>query len=268
MNLANLDTYSLAEHGDGREREWWPLLENSFPNYQVFWQRYVVPLTHRIDASIPAFDRRWYRMRAGIPPRFQALAITHYSVFYFAARALARLNEPGKLFPEDVVFLLETCGENALHFFDAVTALLSDFGLDGPKERQYPNSFPDVFKNIHAYRCVILHNPVIGRAERKGSQYLPLIEHLEEYKFSWSAVEQLKDDQLVPARKLFCEYAADTVEYLNNKWEELIETFDKVRTRDKFLCLLLPSGLTEIPPAPHLTIDVTAPNAASGTDYR
>src|SRR5271157_2423115 len=108
MNLGNLDTYSIAEHGDRREQEWWPLLEKSFPNYQVFWRRYVVPVTNRIDSSITPFGRPWYRVRPDIKPRFETLAVTHYSVFYFVARALEKLNEPDRLYPEDAVFLLET----------------------------------------------------------------------------------------------------------------------------------------------------------------
>lgn len=43
-----MNNYRLAVDGDNLERICWPLfLQNQFPGYETFWQRYVVPLSNR-----------------------------------------------------------------------------------------------------------------------------------------------------------------------------------------------------------------------------
>lgn len=269
MEFANLETFRLVDHGDGREREWWPLLAETFPNYEIFWRRYVVPFTNRVSDSIRPESHTWYRVRSGIPRRWELLAVSHYSVFYFAGRAVAKLREPAKLYPEDIAYLLESSGENALHFFEAVQDVLSDLDVRLSLPRQYPRDFPEVFQSISAYRNAMLHNPVLGRAERHGSEYLPTkaaLGKVQERGFLWSAVEALDDSEFTEARKLFNGYAREAVQYLNSRWGEIIAILDNKRGSEKFVRIFRASGIERFQAAPTAASTVQ-PIGASGTNH-
>ena len=49
--LDRLDEYFLGSHGDRHEREFWPLLSNRFPSYEILWRRLIVPLTWDVRCS-------------------------------------------------------------------------------------------------------------------------------------------------------------------------------------------------------------------------
>src|ERR1700693_5596033 len=38
----------LATDGDGNEQQYWPAINEHFPNYEHFWRHLVVPMTKRI----------------------------------------------------------------------------------------------------------------------------------------------------------------------------------------------------------------------------
>lgn|SRR5260370_3413061 len=48
----DLDNFNLISHGDRREQEWGSLVSQRFPACETLWNRYVVPLTNRIDPKI------------------------------------------------------------------------------------------------------------------------------------------------------------------------------------------------------------------------
>lgn len=51
--------WRLMNDGDLFEKAYWPYLKDSFPNYEVFWSLFVVPLTRRI------IDRKDVQSRKG-----------------------------------------------------------------------------------------------------------------------------------------------------------------------------------------------------------
>ena len=57
-NYDYLDGFNLASHGDHREQEWVSVIAEHFPVYEVFWRRYVVPLTNRVDPRVSFFLAR------------------------------------------------------------------------------------------------------------------------------------------------------------------------------------------------------------------
>jgi len=219
--------------------------------------------------SIQPESHTWYRVRFGIPRQWERLAVSNYSVFYFAGRAFAKLREPAKLYPEDIAYLLESSGENALHFFEAMQDILRDLDIRLGLPRQYPRDFSEVFQSISAYRNAMLHNPVLGRAERHGSEYLPTeaaLEKVQEREFLWSAVEELNDSEFTEARKLFDGYARKAVQYLNSRWGEIIALLDSKRDTEKFVRIFRASGIERFQAAPAAASTVQ-PIAASGTNY-
>ncbi len=67
--------WSLMDDGDLFEKAYWPYLKDSFPNYEVFWNLFIVPLTRRI------IDRTNILFRADIDPLLEETSMAHYTIF-------------------------------------------------------------------------------------------------------------------------------------------------------------------------------------------
>jgi len=279
----NLDAFSLLAHGDTFESERWTVVKDRFPQYEVFWRSYVVLLTNRINPSISPNDPSWIRLRTDIPPRFEKLAVCHYSVFYYASRASERRIESklhkenvdsARLAVEDVFYLLETCAENLSFFFDAISDIAGDFGipLDSLPE-QLPKRFP--FREINAYRNLLLHNPVLGRKITDNETFLPkLPESVQDaeayfapFNFSWSAIGNLPDDKFTPASTLLENLENGLLGYLDEKWVMTNRAIEKIRATEKFKTILKLQPFLPIQP-PSACGTVIQPLAASGAIIR
>lgn len=239
-----LDKFNLSEHGDRHEQEGWRLLADQFPNYELFWRRFVVPLTNRTGDG--PRDSSWIRLRSNVPAEWEKLAVCHYSVFYHLARAVQRRielfaeKECAPTHPEDVIYLLQTCCENVSDFYDALRSLANNAVSYLP--RQSPKEFP--FREINAYRNLLLHNPVLGRGELHGETLLPKLPEDLRYidswasnlKFSWTAVERLPKEDFISARTLLQELENGLARYLNGTWAKLISDLgDRLPVKFQFL---------------------------------
>src|SRR6267143_1825515 len=126
----NLERFSLSSHGDNREKPWAKYLLPEFPGYEVFWRRYVVPLTNRIDPQVSQSNNPnlWIRLRESVSSRHERMVMHHYSVFYYLARAMERIRmEQSAELPEDIFSLLDACGDNVNAFFNSIREILRDF---------------------------------------------------------------------------------------------------------------------------------------------
>lgn len=263
------DKFNLDDHGDRHEHERWPLIRDRFGNYEVFWRLYVVPLTQRVVAPAVVGDRSWIRVRRDPPSEWQKLAVCHYSVFYRLSRAVELRLEQAKTapdkptHPEEVVSLLQTCCENVKDFYDAVR----DIGGDTVRylPRRLPNDFPPVFRKIDAYRNLLIHNPVLGRGERHGETLWPKLPEdpnswaawKKKFRFSWSAVEELGPESLVPARALLQTLEDELAVCLDETWGQILVSLASRNPHDRFKDFLrLPDSNEQI--------TVCQPLAASG----
>jgi hypothetical protein len=176
LDLGQLDRFDLGKHGDRHEREFWPLLYNRFPSYEILWRRLIVPLTGRVDPQAAGSPEKLIRLRADIPEKYEQTSMAHYSVFYFLGRAAKRFSEEesAQQYPEDVLFLLDSVGDNFNHFLRAIRNLGADCGckLFDASIYQSPNRI-NPFREISDYRDTFLHNPVIGRGIGDGKTYIP-----------------------------------------------------------------------------------------------
>jgi len=245
-----LDKFNLDDHGDRHERERWRLIRDRFPNYEIFWRLYVVPLTNRVLAPAADPDRSWIRIRRDIPSEWQKLALCHYSVFYRLSRAVElRLEQantaPGKpTHPEEIISLLQICCENVEDFYDAVR----DIGGDAVQylPARLPKDFPFLFQEIDTYRNLLIHNPVLGRGERHGETLWPKLPEnpnsweawKNKFRFSWSAVEDLSPEELVSARALLESLEEELVASLNETWERILASLTSRNPYDRFRTFL------------------------------
>lgn len=263
-----LDTFNLEDHGDRHERERWRLVRDRFDNYEVFWRLYVVPLTNRVLGPAAGGERSWIRLRRDIPSEWQKLALCHYSVFCRLSRAVElRLEQahsaPDKAtHPEEVISVLQTCCENVKDFFDAVRDIGGGTVQDLPR---MPDDFPLVFQKIDVYRNSLIHNPVLGRGERDGQTLWPKlpedpklwVDWKNRFRFSWSAVEDLAQETLVPARTLLQTLEDELAVCLNDTWEQIIANLSRRNPHDRFKDFLRVPETAEL-------ISVYQPLAASG----
>jgi hypothetical protein len=245
----NLDKFTLAKHGDRWEQRWAALLQPHFPAYEVFWRRYIVPLTNRIDPSIstPQNADFWIRLRDPVRDVQEQLAMSHFSVFYYLARATARIHEETAIeCPEDIFALLDACGDNVRAFFKSIRKVLEDFGYSidflpfqkkemcTQKDLAKLARFRGAFVEVEAYRDTILHNPVLGRIVGDSGERLPERQYLKQVQKSWKTVENLPANAFVDTTELFSRLHGEITAFLQEKWTRIIEELDGVREQNKF----------------------------------
>jgi hypothetical protein len=268
----NLEKFSLECHGDAREREWGRSVVAFFPAYEVFWRRYVVPLTNRIRPEISQEDQGWIRIRPEISDRLERMTMSHYSVFYCFARAIAQMSSPTEVYPEDVFALLAACGENVLKFAEEISHILRDFGIDGGflpmhvKDLCGPTAPDGCFVEVNDYRNKFLHFPVLGRRAGLERQYLPKRDPLKAVERSWRAAERLTPGELIDSDALFSRLRREIAEFMQEKWGHIIRCLDGVRESEKFKKQW---ALRELPPIdePKVVPLVVQPLAASGVSW-
>jgi hypothetical protein len=69
----------LSEAGDSLERKWAGVILTDLPEYELLWQRHIVPLTFR---AAPEPEKRSQFVRPGIRPLFRDLIDAHYATFH------------------------------------------------------------------------------------------------------------------------------------------------------------------------------------------
>jgi hypothetical protein len=248
--LNGLDRFDLAAHGDLQERESWPLLSGRFPSYELLWRRLIVPMTSRIDRGVDPSSDRWIRFRPDVPERYEQLSMAHYSVFYFLGRALERISVEQTAFehPEDVLFLMDSVGDNFKSFLKAMNAIGNDCGNKNkvfePKFiNQFPKAYPP-FAEISAYRDVLLHNPVLGRGVEEGKVYLPKWSDnkskspLDQVKTSWIKAGKLLWEDRVSTTDLLERLVAEVCCLLENSWKQALEAVKQPLFEEKMVRVL------------------------------
>ena len=78
--------------GDGNEQQYWPAINEQFPNYERFWQHLVVPMTKRID--LPPGSAGRHERRDNITDDLWNVSYINYSVFLNLVGAFEHLSQP------------------------------------------------------------------------------------------------------------------------------------------------------------------------------
>jgi len=224
-DMIPIDSMTLQAHGDRHEQEFWPLLADRFPSYEVLWRILIVPLSRRVDSIRTHDPQEWIRFRTEVPENYVRVSMAHYSVFYYLGRAVKRFAQErtAREYPEDVLFLLDLVGDNLTRFRRVMNSIAGDCGLtafDGPPDAKSYSPFGE----INDYRNVFLHYPVIGRGIGMGKIYVPKwntdksASPLERAKESWLAAEQLSLDELVATEDLLGRLIDEVCTRLEEFW--------------------------------------------------
>lgn len=162
-----MTTWTLAEHGDGNEKEWGSKIEPTFPRYEQLWREHVVPLTFRV------LNPENLYMRPSLKPHLRRLGTAHYWMYYGLAGCHALLADRdfpsvGRLY--DFYARLKSVADPRngmlLQFLRAVQAVREHYGEPpGPRKRplaRYPDSvvaaIEDADRRVNDYRQWLQHN--------------------------------------------------------------------------------------------------------------
>lgn len=86
-----MNTYRLAIDGDSTEKEsWFLFLQREFPEYEIFWQKYIVPLTNRPHNIHFKNDTELAQLGKG--PQDICIAQLHYTILVHLRRAFLMLS--------------------------------------------------------------------------------------------------------------------------------------------------------------------------------
>jgi len=178
-----------------------------------------------------ASPEKWIRFRRDAPERYEQMAMAHYSVFYLLGRAAKRFSEERAAFeyPEDVLFLLDSVGDNCKRFLETMDQIGEDCGrtVFGSAGAQFTKRFAP-FKEISDYRNTLLHDTVLGRGIGTGKVYLPKwsidrkASPLEMARRSWRHAEHLGTEDLVSTRDLLERLIEEVCATLESLWKQAI----------------------------------------------
>lgn len=91
-----LEKFNYENDGNQFEKENWHILKNKFPNLEIFWKYFIVPITNRIDPSIEKFDHCWPSHRVSVDNNIRKIGIEYYSIFYHLIFSQYYLNKDDK----------------------------------------------------------------------------------------------------------------------------------------------------------------------------
>jgi len=116
-------SWTLEQDGDGREKRWGAAVSKTFPDYERFWVKHVVPLTYRPHSIL---------MRSVIRPELQQLASANYAVFVHLAAAHQPLAAKQVFEDEHDIYdfysRLYSVRESVVKFLAASRVVLREFG--------------------------------------------------------------------------------------------------------------------------------------------
>ena len=239
VDFLSLDELCLLHHGDAIERFYWPKVASSLSEYEVFWKRFIVLLTNRID---PLEYKEWIMLRKGLGEEYESLLMANYTTFYNCVVAheqieIGRKAKAERAFnhPELFFFSANACLESHKALQAQAGALLRRGGLTP----RFPKS-PDVIIHvITSYRNVFAHRKHLGRGSQHGRDLIPTLKHLSGSKkdpdLLWSYTMALDEKEMTDALDFQSELWVELAKYLQGTWKGLAEAFERFRLTPAFI---------------------------------
>ncbi len=271
VDFTNLDQLCLLDHGDAIERFYWPAVSNSLSEYEIFWKKFIVLLTNRVD---PSAGKEWIMLRKGLSEEYESLLKANYSTFYHCVVAYAQIeigrkakSERGFNHPELFFFSAKACLESLQALQAQAGRLLRRAAI----EPHFPRSPNDLIHAITSYRNVFTHQGHLGRGSQHGRDLIPKLKHLPETtqdpKRLWSHTMALDAQEMTDALDYQSELWVELAKYLQGTWKGLAEAFERFRLDTTFVNDI---GLARFLPiytgiASNVMLSLANPHAASGT---
>ena len=96
--------FTLTKDGDGHEKEFYEnFIKPNFPSYEVFWEKFVTPLTNRPRDIHFCSDAELGKK--GFGPEHICIAQLHYTVFIQLLRCHL-FKTKGNLTPDELIYAM------------------------------------------------------------------------------------------------------------------------------------------------------------------
>ena len=230
--------YVLAVDGDDREKSSWNrFLASSFPSYEAFWVKHVVPLTNRpVDIH---FKEDAALLANGKTPEDIAIAQLHYTILKHLLSAFDIKNVPN---PDELALLaglssLVGAQDVAFEVLERYTNLGTydpwlearprggprNSGQDAQANWKRSEGFP--LQDIRDYRNKLIHGRTPPAILKAGGLWLPAIAKVNQY-CDWRLVtDHLKAANLPVGDFTSCTSILDdswnrTLDYFETEWQK------------------------------------------------
>lgn len=230
-----MKNYRLATHGDSLEMDCWLLfVENQFPAYETFWQRYVVPITNRPDNI--HFKRDADLKEMGKGPHDVCVAQLHYTVLWHLHRAFVILS-PGDAMTEPELTegmvrlssALDVAGELLERFtnpqsydpWDQRSGKTAGYRWRGKRQKEMQEKI-DPVEEVRHYRNYLVHGRIMPSIERDSH---PAIGYESKY-VDWRTVtlrenlESLDRTHFAPRKEILASAWEIVLTYLRDMWTQ------------------------------------------------
>jgi hypothetical protein len=148
------------------------------------------------------------------------------------------INSNQRIFFEDVYALLRQACYNVSRFLKAAKWICEQTQVPAPQVSAKIEGLPSAIPIKH-YRDAFLKNPVLGRGEHIGNQYLPKEEHLPTDKGEgkdrgWLYLQQLPSTAFTEGRTLAQQHRAALLQDLETVWQKVLTALDAARATFKY----------------------------------
>jgi len=237
--------YTLLKDGDGFEQLYWKeFIENTFPTYEKYWARRIVPLTNR-PLNIH-FKSSLEIGKLGFSPEDICLAQLHYTILRHLVRSYNILKYLEK--HDQSIFDIDYLSEGLFHVtasqdvafeflqrlktpnqYDpwAPTKKMSNTNQDASKEArqkwQKDNNRP--LQEIRDYRNHLTHGRMSPSILNPNKIFVPKIENENDY-LDWRLITDWNQNTAKQAdfdsldNVLRCAWN-DTINYFENQWQKI-----------------------------------------------
>lgn len=184
-NLAELDqklaSITLNNDIDSLETRNASYIKQRFSNYEIFWNKHIVPLTRRIENPQPTDPNEKIRLRDIISDEMEKITMAHYGVFLNIIQARNRLDaHPDLSSFEDFYTHLVTVYWLMERFIKKLERIVkSNINITNCYEFTLVNNFCN---GIKEYRHTIVHRWIIGKLiSVDGAIWVPKKDKVKEY---------------------------------------------------------------------------------------
>jgi len=238
-DFTNLEHLRLHDHGDAIERFYWPKVSHAISDYEVFWKRFVVLLTNRIN---PFAFADWIMLRDGLPAEYESLLMANYSAFYYFVVSHGQIEigrkakaEHGFVHPELFFFSAKACLDNLGMLQSEARGLLAKVGA----QIRFPKSPKDLIQAITRYRHVFAHRKHLGRGSQHGRDLIPMFGNLpksdKDPEIPWSLTMALDESEMIDALDYQTKLWDELAIFLQGTWKALGEAFVEFRVEPQFI---------------------------------
>lgn len=238
-DFTNLEELRLLDHGDAIERFYWPQVSHAISEYEVFWKRFVVLLTNRVN---PLAFTDWIMLRDGLPAEYESLLMANYTTFYHCVVAHEQIEigrqakaDHGFNHPDLFFFSAKACLENLNVLHGKAGELLRRANITP----SLPKSPDKLIHAITSYRDVFTHRSHLGRGSQHGRGLIPKLEHLpkskNDPKLLWSYTMGLGVNEMTDSLDYQSALWKELATHLQGFWKGLAEAFEAFRLDPTFV---------------------------------